>query len=117
MWLALFSLIYWFAPAGLAPDIAAIFSEEAPMIVNVANMTAYSLAVLFIEPFYVAAGFAMYLNRRAELEAWDIEQEFRHAFARLRPRRAGGVVVLATVDGGAGGGAPGDVGAGRDHRR
>ena len=44
---------------------------------------AYAIAVLFLEPFYVAAGFAMYLNRRAELEAWDIEQEFRRAFARM----------------------------------
>jgi hypothetical protein len=42
---------------------------------------AYPLAALFMEPFYVAAGFAMYLNRRVELEAWDIEQEFRRAFA------------------------------------
>ena len=42
---------------------------------------AYATAVLFVEPFYVAAGFAMYLNRRAELEAWDIEQKFRRAFA------------------------------------
>ena len=41
---------------------------------------AYVVVVLFLEPFYVAAGFAMYLNRRAELEAWDIEQEFRRAF-------------------------------------
>jgi hypothetical protein len=41
----------------------------------------YALVVLFLEPFYVATGFAMYLNRRAELEAWDIEQELRHAFA------------------------------------
>jgi len=29
----------------------------------------------------VAAGFAMYLNRRVELEAWDIEQELRRACA------------------------------------
>jgi hypothetical protein len=41
----------------------------------------YAAVVLFLEPFYVAAGFGMYLNRRVELEAWDIEQEFRHAFA------------------------------------
>ena len=39
-------------------------------------------AVLVVEPFFVGAGFAMYLNRRVELEAWDIEQEFRIAFAR-----------------------------------
>jgi hypothetical protein len=44
---------------------------------------AYILAVLAIEPFYVASGFAMYINRRVDLEAWDIEQEFRRAdFAR-----------------------------------
>jgi hypothetical protein len=41
----------------------------------------YAAVVLFLEPFYVAAGFGMYLNRRVELEAWDVEQEFRHAFA------------------------------------
>ena len=42
---------------------------------------AYAGVVLLVEPFYVGAGFAMYLNRRVELEAWDIEQEFRLAFA------------------------------------
>jgi hypothetical protein len=42
---------------------------------------AYAAVVAFLEPFYVAAGFGMYLNRRVELEAWDIEQEFRRAFA------------------------------------
>jgi len=41
---------------------------------------AYAGVVLFVEPFYVAAGFAMYLNRRVQLEAWDVEQEFRRAF-------------------------------------
>jgi hypothetical protein len=30
----------------------------------------------------VAAGFTLYLNRRAELEAWDIEQELRRVFGR-----------------------------------
>jgi hypothetical protein len=42
---------------------------------------AYAAAVAFLEPFYVAAGFGMYINRRVELEAWDIEQEFRRAFS------------------------------------
>ena len=41
----------------------------------------HAVAVLFVEPFYVAGGFAMYLNRRVELEAWDVEQDLRHAFA------------------------------------
>jgi len=42
----------------------------------------YAIVIAFLEPFYVAAGFGMYLSRRVELEAWDIEQELRHAFAQ-----------------------------------
>ena len=41
----------------------------------------YAAAVAIVEPFFVGAGFASYLNRRVELEAWDIEQEFRVVFA------------------------------------
>ncbi len=44
---------------------------------------AYLLAVLALEPFYVAAGFALYLNRRTELEAWDVELRFRRMTRRL----------------------------------
>lgn len=48
----------------------------------------YGSAVLFLEPFFVGAGFAMYLNRRVELEAWDIEQDFRVAFGASAPAAA-----------------------------
>lgn len=79
--LGLFSLFFWFAPAGVDADPLMFFADETPTAMAIAYFTAYSVAVFLLEPFYVAAGFAMYLNRRAELEAWDIEQEFRHAFA------------------------------------
>lgn len=42
---------------------------------------AYAVVVCGLEPLFVGAGFAMYLNRRVQLESWDIEQEFRRAFA------------------------------------
>jgi hypothetical protein len=74
------SLLFWFAPAGRGPDAYELFFGEAPALAALTIPIAYALVVLFLEPFYVAAGFALYLNRRAELEAWDIEQEFRHAF-------------------------------------
>jgi thiosulfate reductase cytochrome b subunit len=48
--------------------------------VEFAGLLVYAGVVLMLEPFYVASGFAMYLNRRVELEAWDVEQEFRRAF-------------------------------------
>ena len=78
--LAVISLVFWFAPAGDGTDILELMAGEAN-VVSWAFAIAYALVVLFLEPFYVAAGFGMYLNRRAELEAWDIEQEFRRAFA------------------------------------
>jgi len=78
---ALLSLLYWFAPAGHSPDIFAMLSGEADTWFSLQLALVYAVIVLFLEPFYVASGFGMYLNRRADLEAWDIEQEFRRAFA------------------------------------
>jgi len=78
---AMVSLIFWFAPAGTAPDPIDVITGEMSGALVVGFPIAYAIAVLFLEPFYVAGGFAMYLHRRAELEAWDIEQEFRRAFA------------------------------------
>ena len=78
---ALVSLVFWLAPAGRAPELMDFFVGVEPQPLMWALPAAYIAAVLFLEPFYVASGFAMYLNRRAELEAWDIEQEFRRAFA------------------------------------
>lgn len=43
----------------------------------------YLLTILAIEPFYVAAGFMLYINRRTQLEAWDIEIIFRNLGDRL----------------------------------
>jgi hypothetical protein len=79
--IALVSLVFWLAPTGLAPTLDQVFGGDPTGSVALVVNGAYPMAALFLEPFYVAAGFAMYLNRRVELEAWDIEQEFRRAFA------------------------------------
>jgi hypothetical protein len=42
------------------------------------------LAMSVIAPFYVAAGFALYLGRRTELEAWDLELVFRRVASAER---------------------------------
>jgi hypothetical protein len=79
--LAVVSLVFWFAPSGRTPGALELLSGGLPGFLSVTLPVAYAISVVFLEPFYVASGFAMYLNRRAELEAWDIEQEFRRAFA------------------------------------
>ena len=80
--LSLLSLVFWFAPSGVLPDVDNLLSGTLPDVLSIALPVSYAIAVFFVEPFYVAAGFAMYLNRRADLEAWDIEQEFRRAFSQ-----------------------------------
>jgi hypothetical protein len=79
---ACLSLLFWFAPAGRTPDLSQFIDNETSATLAIVLAVSYGLAVLFLEPFYVASGFAQYLNRRASIEAWDIEQEFKRAFAR-----------------------------------
>ncbi len=90
------SLAWWFAPPGLEVDLGGIFVEgDAPVTAELLVAASYAIVVWFLEPFYVAAGFGLYLNRRVELEAWDIEQEFRRSFPM--PSRARVAAAIATV--------------------
>lgn len=57
------------------------------------------LATSIVEPFYVGAGFGLYLNRRAQIEAWDIELVLRRLGARLSAARAGAALALVLVVG------------------
>ncbi len=93
--LSLVVLLMFFTPQGDASElfsssISAILKlvEALSWLYNSNSLTVqclqaltYSLVVAGLEPLYVGAGFAMYLNRRVQLESWDIEQEFRRAFA------------------------------------
>ena len=47
-----------------------------------------TVAACVTEPLYIASGFSLYLNRRAELEAWDVELQFR-SLAQRRPQDTG----------------------------
>ncbi|MEN9434825.1 MAG: hypothetical protein RLZZ422_2414 [Pseudomonadota bacterium] len=52
-------------------------------------------SIAITEPFYVAAGFTLYLNRRVQLEAWDIEQSLRALVQRLTHKAS--TVILSTL--------------------
>ncbi|MBO9685593.1 MAG: hypothetical protein J7598_03190 [Mitsuaria chitosanitabida] len=81
----LIALLWWFAPENRSGDVLDWFFRPeshaaGQLLLDLLLASVYLVTVLFLEPFYVAAGFAMYLNRRVVLEAWDVEQEFRRAF-------------------------------------
>jgi hypothetical protein len=68
-------------------------SDDAGSLFSFEDAFAYAAAVLLLEPFYVAAGFALYLNRRTLLEGWDIEVALR----RIAERHAASAVIVLFV--------------------
>ncbi|RZI82126.1 MAG: hypothetical protein EOP38_16955 [Rubrivivax sp.] len=76
----LMSIAIWLAPKGGGLGFVQWLGSADGLVTTLLGTLCYAGIVFVLEPFYVSAGFAMYLNRRVELEAWDIEQEFRRAF-------------------------------------
>ncbi len=69
-------------------DLGAAVTDSASWAYWI-SVLAYLLAFSVVAPFYVCAGFALYLARRTELEAWDLELAFRRAREdQDRPRSA-----------------------------
>ncbi len=93
--LALYGLIYMLLPANLGLDsMLDFFSDTSSYWVEVMTSSLYLLAMLAVEPFYVAGGFMLYINRRTELEAWDIEIGLRRLAQRLQGLKTAAVILL-----------------------
>ncbi len=88
-----------FVPNELLSETArgawATITESPPAWALIALNGVDWLAVALIEPFYIGAGFGLYLNRRTQLEAWDLEIAFRRMRRRLAA--AAGTSLLALV--------------------
>lgn len=83
-----YALVMLFVPVELLSESAramwALLTEQPPPWVHVAGNLAAWLATSLIEPFYVGAGFGLYLDRRTQIEGWDIEIAFRRMRRRLQ---------------------------------
>jgi len=89
VWLGLYGLIWLLLPAHLdfdLPDL--LFRDDPAYWVSAVQAGMYFLVVSLIEPLFVAGGFTLYLNRRTQLEGWDIEIVFRRLAQRLAALRA-----------------------------
>jgi hypothetical protein len=82
--MGLLATVVQLLPGALSDDIGTLLSRsgESGWLAYL-ERGAYLIAMVLIEPFYVAAGFALYLSRRTELEGWDIELAFRAMASRL----------------------------------
>ncbi|MCL7715810.1 DUF4129 domain-containing protein [Stenotrophomonas mori] len=93
--LAGIALVFLFVPLDALPEslriaVSLIGSDTPAWVWLGLNLLAWA-ALTLIGPFYSGAGFGLYLNRRTQLEAWDVEIAFR----RLRQRLQGGAPLLA----------------------
>jgi len=84
--LSILMLVLLFVPTELlSQSIHALWSalSQHPLWAQLAWNTAWWLGLSLIEPFYIGAGFGLYLNRRVQLEGWEIELALRGLNARL----------------------------------
>ncbi|HDS1037911.1 TPA: DUF4129 domain-containing protein [Stenotrophomonas maltophilia] len=81
--------VFLFIPLELLPDswraAWAMVSVETPPWAKLALNLLCWLGGALIGPFYVGAGFGLYLNRRTQMEAWDVEIALRRLRERLLP--------------------------------
>ncbi len=93
------ALIFMFVPVDLLPESLratwSLIGEETPAWAWIGLNLLGWLAMTLISPFYSGAGFGLYLNRRTQLEAWDVEIAFRRMRERLAKLAPLMVLVLA----------------------
>lgn len=75
-------LLIWMVPEQANVNWLDLFDFEALWHEHLLNAFT-ALAMALVAPFYVLAGFALYVSRRVELEGWDIEIRFRQLAERL----------------------------------
>ncbi|MGO4551038.1 DUF4129 domain-containing protein [Lysobacter sp. 2RAF19] len=86
------ALVPMFTPVddwrGLAEGFGVSYFAQSIWLQVVTAALTY-IPTTLLEPFYIGAGFGLYLNRRTQLEAWDVELAFR----RLRERLGGALLI------------------------
>jgi len=99
LWLGLMSGTYDLLPEAVTPDWFGIFQafdfeNTIPAAFLWWGAGCHMIIVTLIEPFYVGAGFALYLNSRTQIEGWDVELAFRRMATRLT---AAATILIAAL--------------------
>ena len=89
--------VFLFVPVELMSDSwrAAweLIDQDTPAWAKLGWNLLWWLAACVIGPFHIGAGFGLYVNRRTQMEAWDVEISFR----RLRERLQRAAPMLALL--------------------
>ena len=75
--LGIMGIIWAMLPTEIDIDWADLFLDQDSAWLQYINVIIWYISMALVAPFYVSCGFALYLNRRIKLEAWDIDIAFR----------------------------------------
>jgi hypothetical protein len=96
--LSLILLVLLFVPNEKLPqfmqDVMELMGGRPPEWAILLLVIVDYAATTVIEPFYVGGGFGLYLNRRTQLEAWDVEIAFRRMRKRIEAGSLGALLLL-----------------------
>ena len=94
---SMLAIVMFLLPERWALDLLDDFDELSLTAKWIYSLAGF-LSMMLVLPFYCMGGFSQYLNRRIELEAWDIEIAFRSLAARLgKPLRSAAVICALCV--------------------
>ncbi|MGY2278097.1 MULTISPECIES: DUF4129 domain-containing protein [Pseudomonas] len=101
LWIGLMVLFYMLLPQQIETDwdwqsLILAADHDWRWLEHLTNAL-YALVLVVWEPIYVACGFSLYLNRRTQLEAWDIELVFRRLRQRLNHSVLGLILAVCLV--------------------
>ncbi|WP_095121336.1 DUF4129 domain-containing protein [Pseudomonas sp. Irchel s3f10] len=101
LWIGLMVLFYMLLPQQVETDwswqsLILAADQDWRWLEHLTNAF-YALVLVVWEPIYVACGFSLYLNRRTQLEAWDIELVFRRLRHRLNNAVLGLLLAVCLV--------------------
>jgi hypothetical protein len=87
-------MLYWLIPENLRwldfGDF--IFTADSWIV-----LIAYVISCAVFAPLYICSGFMLYISRRVQLEAWDIEIGFKRIRQRLNIRKNGLSHIVAAL--------------------
>jgi hypothetical protein len=97
--LGILALVSLFLPSATPNPFAMFDLVDQQQLQAAMGTAAWCAACAVIGPVYTACTFTLYLNRRATLEAWDLEIVLRQlrAPARPAPRHAAAVLMAAPL--------------------
>lgn len=73
------------------------FEEEQTVANGLLGLLLFYIAQTALHPWFVGAGFGIYINCRTMLEAWDIEVAFRRMLQRRASRGAAAATILLAL--------------------